>query len=51
MHCKSIRDDKGYWTRVEAYLAEHADLQFSHGICPSCVRAHYAELEEEGPAR
>jgi CheY-like chemotaxis protein len=36
-YCKRIRDDKNYWNQVETYLGEHADVQFSHGICPSCL--------------
>jgi DNA-binding response OmpR family regulator len=35
-YCKSIRDDQNYWQRVESYIAEHAEVQFSHSICPSC---------------
>ena len=35
-YCKRIRDDKNYWSQVETYLADHSDVQFSHGICPSC---------------
>jgi DNA-binding response OmpR family regulator len=35
-YCKRIRDDQNYWNQVETYLAEHADVQFSHGICPTC---------------
>lgn len=42
--CKNIRDDKGYWSQVEAYLSTHTDVQFSHGICPDCVKKHYPEL-------
>ena len=36
-YCKRIRDDKNYWNKVETYLEEHADVQFSHGICPTCL--------------
>lgn len=36
-YCKAIRDDSDYWHRVEEYVSEHADVQFSHGICPSCL--------------
>jgi sigma-B regulation protein RsbU (phosphoserine phosphatase) len=36
-YCKRIRDDKNYWNQVETYLGEHADMQFTHGICPSCL--------------
>ncbi len=36
--CKKIRDDKGYWNRIEAYLAEHLDAHFTHGMCPECLK-------------
>jgi PAS domain S-box-containing protein len=39
--CKKIRDDEGYWTGLEQYLAEHSELQFTHGICPECERKLY----------
>ena len=40
-HCKKIRDDKGYWNQIEAYLHEHSDADFSHSICPECFKEHY----------
>jgi len=36
--CKKIRDDKGYWNRIEAYLSEHLDARFTHGMCPECMK-------------
>ena len=42
--CKKIRDDKGYWNQIESYLHEHADVEFSHGICPSCAEKLYPEF-------
>jgi hypothetical protein len=36
--CKKIRDDKGYWNRIETYIMEHSDADFSHGICPDCAK-------------
>ena len=36
-YCKAIRDDSDYWHRVEEFVSEHADVQFSHGICPDCL--------------
>lgn len=36
--CKKIRDDQGYWNHVEAYIAEHTDADFTHGICPDCAK-------------
>ena len=35
--CKRIRDDKGYWSQVEAYIQSHSDASFTHGICPECL--------------
>ena len=43
MHCKNIRDDKGYWEKVETYVSSHTDTQFSHGICPECLKKYYPE--------
>ncbi len=42
--CKKIRDDKGYWQAVEAYLMEHTDALFSHGCCPECRQKLYPEF-------
>ena len=35
--CKKIRDDQGYWDQLERYLANHAGILFSHGVCPDCA--------------
>lgn len=43
--CKKIRDDQGFWNRVEAYLSERADVRFTHGICPGCIKTLYPELD------
>ncbi|MEJ2041501.1 MAG: hypothetical protein P8X55_21620 [Desulfosarcinaceae bacterium] len=45
--CKKVRDDKGYWERIEAYLSRHSEAMFSHGICPDCAKEHYPELDLE----
>jgi len=42
--CKKIRDDRGYWNRIESYLSQHSDVKFSHGICPDCAKKLYPEL-------
>jgi DNA-binding response OmpR family regulator len=42
--CKKIRDDKGYWNHVEAYIAEHTEADFTHGICPECAKQFKDEL-------
>lgn len=40
-HCKSIRDDDGYWSRIESYFQKESGRKFTHGICPDCVKVHY----------
>jgi len=45
-HCKSIRDDKGLWTKIEAYLADHTYASFSHGLCPKCLMELYNLADE-----
>lgn len=45
--CKKIRDDKGYWTKVETYIREHSDALFTHGICPDCLKKVSPETYEE----
>lgn len=42
--CKKIRDDRGYWNQLEAFISEHSDVVFSHGICPECAAKMYEEL-------
>lgn len=49
-HCKQIRDAAGRWHPVEVYVRDRTDAEFSHGVCPSCVRLLYpehADLAEE----
>ena len=41
--CKKIRDDKGSWTQIEAYISEHTDAEFSHGICSECAEKLYPD--------
>jgi DNA repair exonuclease SbcCD ATPase subunit len=46
--CKKIRDDKGYWQSVEQYVSAHSEAQFSHDICPECLKKLYpAYFHEE----
>jgi PAS domain-containing protein len=41
--CKKVRDDDGYWSRLEAYLGQHSNVEFSHAICPDCMQRMYPE--------
>jgi CheY-like chemotaxis protein len=42
--CKSIRNDQGYWERVEKYISEHSEATFTHGMCEECAKKMYPEL-------
>ncbi|HMO52289.1 MAG TPA: HAMP domain-containing protein [Kiritimatiellia bacterium] len=42
--CKKIRDDKGYWTQVEQFVAARSEARFTHGICPDCLVNLYGHL-------
>ena len=42
--CKKIRDDHGYWNQLESYIASHSEADFTHGICPDCVKDMFPEV-------
>ncbi len=45
--CKKIRDDSGYWKKVETYIEEHSDASFTAGICPECLKKNdYSTYKE-----
>ncbi len=39
--CKRIRDDKGYWEKVDIYLLKYSEADVSHCICPECEKKYY----------
>lgn len=41
--CKKIRDDKGYWNHIEVYFSNHSLVDFTHTLCPECIRHFYPE--------
>jgi hypothetical protein len=47
--CKKIRDDQNYWHQVESYIAEHTGTQFTHAICPACMKNVEQCMAEAGP--
>jgi PAS domain S-box-containing protein len=42
--CKKVRDDNGYWQQVEAYVRDRSEAEFSHSICPECLKRLYPEF-------
>jgi PAS domain S-box-containing protein len=53
MYCRKVRDDEDYWHTVEAYIHQHTNAQFSHGICPTCyeevVAPQFAREPDQKP--
>jgi len=47
--CKKIRDDKGYWSQVESYIARHSEATFTHSLCPDCMQKLYPDISSEMP--
>jgi ligand-binding sensor domain-containing protein len=45
--CKKVRDDSGFWRQVEDYISHHSEAQFSHGICPDCMKKLYPQFYKE----
>lgn len=45
--CKKIRDDSGYWRQIEEYVKQHSNAEFTHGICPECVKKLYPDYFNE----
>ena len=46
-YCKKIHDDKGHWSNIETYIGDRSEVEFSHGICPECLKKVYSNLENK----
>lgn len=46
--CKKIRDDSGYWNRIEDYICKHSEAEFTHGLCPECAQRLYPDFYDPG---
>jgi PAS domain S-box-containing protein len=44
-HCKNIRNDDGYWSKIESYIHQHSDAEFSHSICPECAKKYFPDMD------
>jgi HAMP domain-containing protein len=42
--CKKIRNDQGYWQRVEQFVETHTHARFTHGLCPECAVRLYGDI-------
>lgn len=46
-NCKNVRDDQGYWNKVETYLNDHTEAEFSHAVCPDCMKRLYPQFRDD----
>lgn len=46
-HCKKIRNEKGGWEQIEVYIRDRSHAEFSHGICPDCMKKYYSDFMDE----
>ncbi len=44
--CKNIRNDEGYYEQIEGYIQKYSGVDFSHTICPTCLKKHYPAIAE-----
>lgn len=44
-YCKQIRNDQGAWQRLEEYIHDHSEAEFSHGLCPECYQKQMKEID------
>jgi ABC-type nickel/cobalt efflux system permease component RcnA len=47
--CHKVRDDAGYWTRIEEYLHKH-QITVTHAMCDDCARDHFDGPNESLPS-
>jgi hypothetical protein len=49
--CKKIRNSQGEWIQIESYIASHSEAEFSHGLCPVCLKklypAYYDQIKDK----
>lgn len=50
-NCKKVRGDDGFWEQVEVYIRDHSEADFSHSICPNCVKELYPTLNMDKKKR
>lgn len=46
-NCKRIRNEQGDWERIEAYIRDRSEADFSHSICPECARKIYPDFVQD----
>ncbi|MBI5247286.1 MAG: response regulator [Elusimicrobia bacterium] len=42
-YCRRIRDERGSYQSLEEFVSAKTPAQFSHGVCPECVKIHFPD--------
>jgi len=42
--CKKIRQEDNTWEHMETYITKRSEAQFSHSVCPDCLKVHYPDF-------
>lgn len=46
MYCKKVREDAGFWQKLETFLQNRIGADISHSVCPECYTEHlHPQLE------
>lgn len=45
--CKKIRDEDGTYQKVEEFITNHSQAQFSNSLCPECAKDFYPNYFKE----
>ena len=48
-YCRKIRDEEQNWQQIDAYFTERLDMNFTHGVCPDCMKKFFEELDRHSP--
>lgn len=51
LNCKNIRDETGSWVRIEEYITDRSEADFTHGMCPDCMRKLYPKHFSKEPQK
>ena len=43
-YCRSVKDHEGKWQPFDQFMMQFSTLNFSHGICQSCMNKHFPEI-------
>jgi sensor domain CHASE-containing protein len=42
--CKRVRDDSGYWSKIDTYIRRYTRASISHSYCPECAAKEFEKF-------